>query len=91
MGNSYPGIHRLAVRGRRLPELRHPGPLFTGVLRSGILRTSPLRRSRPLCQETVCEATCESVTSTLNTASEMRRLRQRMASRRDLPSASFFR
>jgi hypothetical protein len=40
MGNSYPGIHRLAVRGRRLPELRHPGPLFTGVRRIGILRSS---------------------------------------------------
>jgi hypothetical protein len=46
MGNSYPGIHRLAVRGRRLPELRHPGPLFTGVRGIGILRTSPFGHSR---------------------------------------------
>ena len=43
----------------------------------------------PLCQEAVCEAICESVTSSLNTVSEMRRLRQRIASLRDLPSASF--
>ncbi len=45
----------------------------------------------PLCQAIAREARSESATSALNTASETRRFRQRIASLRDLPSPSFFR
>src|SRR5215207_3628990 len=45
----------------------------------------------PLCQADAREVLPESATSAPYTASEMRRLRQRIASLRDLPSASFLR
>jgi hypothetical protein len=47
--------------------------------------------SAPLCQAAVCEGACESAIRLLNTASEMRLLRHRSASLRDLPSAIFLR
>jgi hypothetical protein len=50
-----------------------------------------LNFSAPLCQAALCEGACESAIRFLKTASEMRRLRQRSASLRDLPSAIFLR
>jgi hypothetical protein len=45
----------------------------------------------PLCQATLHEGPSRSVMRLLKTASEMRLLRHRSASLRDLPSASFLR
>ena len=47
--------------------------------------------SAPLCQAASRDEVCESAMRLLNTASEMRLLRHRSASLRDLPSASFLR
>jgi hypothetical protein len=47
--------------------------------------------SAPLCQAALWESTCESATRLAKTASEMRLLRHRNASLRDLPSAIFLR
>jgi hypothetical protein len=47
--------------------------------------------SAPLCQAALREGARESATRLLKTASEMRLLRQRNASLRDLPSAIFLR
>jgi hypothetical protein len=47
--------------------------------------------SAPLCQATLREDACKSAIRLLKTASEMRLLRQRSASLRDLPSAIFLR
>jgi hypothetical protein len=47
--------------------------------------------SAPLCQAALREGACESATRLLKTASEMRLLRHRSASLRDLPSAIFLR
>jgi hypothetical protein len=47
--------------------------------------------SAPLCQAALLEGARESATRLLKTASEMRLLRHRSASLRDLPSAIFLR
>jgi hypothetical protein len=47
--------------------------------------------SAPLCQAALLEGARESATRLLKTASEMRLLRHRNASLRDLPSAIFLR
>jgi hypothetical protein len=74
---------KLPRRGRTIILRGCDEPLFTNVP-EGVF-------SAPLCQAALRKGARESATRLLKTASEMRLLRQRSASLRDLPSASFLR
>src|SRR5215217_1007064 len=65
-------------------------PPSSGILRYS-LKCVEVEFSAPLCQAALREGACESATRLLKTASEMRLLRHRRASLRDLPSAIFLR
>src|SRR5215217_639612 len=77
---------------RRLIQPKFAFWLFSEVRRHGVLRSSCVRCfSAPLCQAALLEGACESAIRLLKTASEMRLLRHRSASLRDLPSSIFLR